>query len=109
VIDNLNIDQTAKVLELLDEHIAGLRSGSTSATYFTSDPGLELAATQELRNMVNVPREHCTDELSSNERDLLLDLLREYAECVANGEISGFGQPVDDELSDVNVIMDNLR
>lgn len=47
-------------------------------------------------------------ELELDEVERLLDLLRDYRRSVEKGELVGYGQSVEDELSDVDALMDKL-
>lgn len=47
-------------------------------------------------------------ELDDNEIESIADMLREYRSAVADGSISGFGQPVEDELSDTDALISKL-
>lgn len=39
------------------------------------------------------------------ERDLLIELVRDRIDGIKSGEISGFGQPVDAELRDTELLL----
>jgi hypothetical protein len=48
-------------------------------------------------------------KLETDEVDRLIDLLSTYRENVENGDISGYDQPVADELSDVDTLIFKLQ
>lgn len=48
-------------------------------------------------------------EFTSDQRERLLDLLREQREGVAGGTISGYGQPKVDELDDIDELIQELE
>jgi hypothetical protein len=50
-----------------------------------------------------------TPELENYETELIIDLLGDYRKGVVSGSISGFGQPNEDEVKDVDVLIAKLR
>lgn len=48
-------------------------------------------------------------QLTTDQRARLLDLLNEQREGVANGTITGYGQPQADELADIDELIAELE
>ena len=48
-------------------------------------------------------------KLTSGQRELLTDLLRDYYDKVKSGDVTGYGQPMLDELGDINELLAVLK
>lgn len=108
MIANLSLDQNNLLLELLDEYIADVRSGSTSSTAYTTDKSVELTALRLLRDEVNDPDEYDVRVMfSRTDRDVLADLVDEYVAGIENGEISV--DSMHEEVLDAGAMSDLLR
>jgi undecaprenyl pyrophosphate synthase len=108
MIANLSLAQNNLLLELLDEYVADVRSGSTSSTYYTTDRGVELTALRLLRDEVNDPDEFAVDFMfSRTDREVLADLVDEYVVGIEKGEISV--DSMHEEVLDAGAVSDLLR